>query len=78
MRRWQSGQLQWTVNPSDLSYAGSNPARRTEIKRTGFLPVLLISLAYEQDSKDGGAPLARAPSRGRDHLAFSEVSKENG
>ena len=36
MRRWQSGQLQWTVNPSDLSYAGSNPARRTTNKRTQY------------------------------------------
>ncbi len=32
MRRWQSGQLQETVNLPDLSYAGSNPARRTRTK----------------------------------------------
>ena len=29
LRRWQSGQLQRTVNPSPKGYAGSNPARRT-------------------------------------------------
>lgn len=29
MRRCQSGQLEWTVNPSASAYAGSNPARRT-------------------------------------------------
>lgn len=29
MRRWQSGQLQETVNLPDLSYVGSNPTRRT-------------------------------------------------
>lgn len=28
-RRWQSGQLQWAVNPSPKGSAGSNPARRT-------------------------------------------------
>ena len=32
LRRWQSGQLQETVNLPDLSYAGSNPARRTNEK----------------------------------------------
>ena len=32
-RRWQSGQLQETVNLPDLSYAGSNPARRTQVNK---------------------------------------------
>ena len=32
MRRWQSGQMHWTVNPTEYSYAGSNPARRTLYK----------------------------------------------
>ncbi len=31
-RRWQSGQMQRTVNPPEYSYAGSNPARRTSTK----------------------------------------------
>ena len=34
MRRWQSGQMQRTVNPSSKGYAGSNPARRTEYDKT--------------------------------------------
>jgi len=29
MRRWQSGQMQRTVNPPTKVYGGSNPSRRT-------------------------------------------------
>lgn len=33
LRRWQSGQLHRTVNPTTLVYVGSNPTRRTKNKR---------------------------------------------
>ena len=32
MRRWQSGQLQETVNLPGSPYEGSNPSRRTNTK----------------------------------------------
>lgn len=50
LRRWQSGQLQRTVNPSDLSYAGSNPARRTMKINISILLVfifILVSPGFE-------------------------------
>ncbi len=41
MRRWRSGQSHLTVNQATYVYAGSNPARRTNLKfqlvRAGIL-----------------------------------------
>ena len=38
MRRWWSGQSQQTVNLSASAFAGSNPARRTNIELCGLRP----------------------------------------
>ncbi len=51
MRRWQSGQLQETVNLPDLSYAGSNPARRTKYQNPKRELWVLLYFAAGQDLK---------------------------
>ena len=37
LRRWQSGQLQQTVNLSGSPYEGSNPSRRTRVRQNSNL-----------------------------------------
>ena len=44
-RRWQSGQLQRTVNPSTKVYVGSNPTRRTFLEYIFFLSIVSSILA---------------------------------
>ena len=51
MRRWQSGQMQEAVNLPEYSYAGSNPARRTNTKTSKHAFEVLLYFAAEQDSK---------------------------